>query len=218
MAKFGYILKTPVLEIFDEDKWWMENFGCVDIAVETNAADKDRVKWHALTERLQCGDTLVLSKLSNALHGARQLVFFLEFCRVQNIRLVSIHDRIDSSDELFPDTKASQILTSIALLPREANAMRKFSTHVKQVKRHMASITAKSIKRVDRNRKIVKMYLEGYSMEDIFANSGFRSRSSVFRILNAAGIPLNRGGHSGPLGPRKHNTKQEPSQDEKTPD
>jgi hypothetical protein len=47
------------------------------------------------------------------------------------------------------------------------------------------------------------MYLQGLSIDDIFAASGFTSRSSVFRILNAANVQLTRGHTCGPLGPRK---------------
>lgn len=193
MAKFGYILKTPMLETLEEDKKWMEDFGCVDVIVEpVKSGDRDRFQWDQLTEKLQCGDTIVVPKLSNALHGARQLVFFLEFCRIQNIRLVSIHDKIDTSNALFPEAKTSDVLTAIALLPKEANAIRKYSSHVSQIRRKMASSTTKSISKAERNRKIVGMYLEGYSIEDIHAKSGFRSRSSVFRILKDANVNLRR--------------------------
>lgn len=205
MAKFGYILASPALETLDEDKRWMNEFGCVEIVVEPLAGNgSDRVKWDTLTARLQVGYTIVLSKLSNALQGARQLVFFLEFCRLQNIRLISIHDKIDSSNELFPETKTSDVLTTIALLPKEANAIRKHAAHVTQVRRRVASATKKSISKTERNKRIINMYQEGYTLDDIHSKSGFKSRSSIFRILKDANIPLNRAGHSGPLGPRKN--------------
>ncbi|MDY4019289.1 MAG: hypothetical protein SOZ80_00715 [Prevotella sp.] len=47
------------------------------------------------------------------------------------------------------------------------------------------------------------MYLEGFSIDEIFQKSVFRSRSSVFRILNDANVQLDRGRWKGPLGPRK---------------
>lgn len=210
MAKFGYILNTPGLDTMINDKEWMDSFGCVEtVTEEMPLNEKVRPAWDNLTARLQFGDTLVLSKLSNALHGARQLVFFLEFCRVQNIRLVSIHDRIDWANELFPDTKTSDVLTAIALLPKEANAVRRHSSHVTRVRQHIQSATQKSVSRAERNKRVVNMYLEGYSIDDIFAKSGFRSRSSIFRILNEANVSLNRGHTKGPLGPRKKKITEE---------
>ena len=46
---------------------------------------------------------------------------------------------------------------------------------------------------------IVNMYNGGHAIDDIWAVSGFKSRSSIFRILKKYGITLNRGPHSGPI-------------------
>ena len=204
MAKIGYIMTAPGYEDFSADSGWMEDFGCVEIVrEELLSADKARTMWDSLMGRVQFGDTVVIPKLSNALRGARQLVFFLEFCRVKNIRLVSIRDRIDSGNELFPGTQTSDMLTAIALLPQEANAIRKSSHHISRIKKHIESISDKAMGRVERNKRIVNMYLEGFSIDEIFKESGFSSRSSVFRILNEANVQLDRGRWKGPLGPRK---------------
>ena len=198
------IRDSPGYEDFTADNGWMENFGCVEIVrEELSSANKTRELWDSLMARIQFGDTVVIPKLSNALRGARQLVFFLEFCRVKNIRLVSIHDRIDSGNELFPETQTSDVLTAIALLPQEANAIRKSSRHISRIKKHIESISDKAMGRAERNRRVVNMYLEGFSIDEIFQKSGFRSRSSVFRILNDANVQLDRGRWKGPLGPRK---------------
>ena len=60
-----------------------------------------------------------------------------------------------------------------------------------------------NLSKTDREKTIVDMYNNGHSIDDIFAVSGFSSRSSVFRILNKYGVKLNRGKFSGPLGKRK---------------
>ena len=64
-------------------------------------------------------------------------------------------------------------------------------------------MSKKQLGRAERNRRIINMYREGFSIDDIIDQSGFKSRSSVFRILNDAGVDLNRGRTKGPLGPRK---------------
>ena len=46
---------------------------------------------------------------------------------------------------------------------------------------------------------IVNMYNGGHAIDDIWAVNGFKSRSSIFRILKKYGITLNRGPHSGPI-------------------
>lgn len=197
-------MTAPGYDDFLTDCEWMENFGCVEIVrEELLSGDKPRTQWDSLMARIQFKDTVVIPKLSNALRGARQLVFFLEFCRLQNIRLISIHDQIDSANELFPETQTSDVLTAIALLPKEANAIRKSSHHISRIKKHIESINDKAMSRVERNKRVVNMYLEGFSIDEIFKESGFRSRSSVFRILNEANVQLDRGRRKGPLGPRK---------------
>jgi DNA invertase Pin-like site-specific DNA recombinase len=204
MAKIGYIMTAPGYTDYEADVKWMEDFGCVEIIrEELPQSDKARTLWDTLIGRLQVSDTIVIPKLSNALRGTRQLIFFLEFCRMNNIRLISIHDKIDSGDQLFTDTKTSDVLTAIALLPKEANAVRKAGRHIKRVKTQIVGMTQKAVVKTERNKRIVNMYLQGFSIDDIFAESGFSSRSSIFRILNAANIELTRGHTRGPLGPRK---------------
>ena len=210
MAKIGYMLLAPRYVEAEEDKVWMEKFGCYDIIQEEYPDnEKSREQWDGLLARIQPGDTLVIPKLSNALKSARQLVFFLEFCRIQNVRLVSIHDKIDSGDELFPETKTSDVLTAIALLPKEANAVRVPSKPFQRMRRKIKAMSKKQLGRAERNRRIINMYREGFSIDDIIDQSGFKSRSSVFRILNDAGVDLNRGRTKGPLGPRKKKDTQE---------
>ena len=100
------------------------------------------------------------------------------FCRIHNIRHISLRDKIDSANQLFPETQTSDVLTTITLLP-------------------------KAMSNIERNKRVVNTYLQGFSIDDIFRESGFRSRSNVFRILNLANMDLNRSRTKGPLSPRK---------------
>ena len=78
---------------------------------------------------LQRGKELLIPKFSNALRGSRELAIFLEFCRGKVIRIISIHDRIDSSNILFPETKPSDVLVMMGSLPDEVLALRKSAEH-----------------------------------------------------------------------------------------
>ncbi|EXY77041.1 serine type site-specific recombinase domain protein [Bacteroides fragilis str. 3988T(B)14] len=51
------------------------------------------------------------------------------------------------------------------------------------------------------------MYINGHSFDDIWAASGFSSKSSIWRILNKYGVKLDRGQTSGPR------VKQKPEED-----
>ena len=84
-------------------------------------------------------------------------------------------------------------------------ALRKASAHVQNLQRNFAERpkTKAAETKQERESVIVSMYNSGHTIDDIWTASGFRSRSSVFRILNKYGVKLNRGHFSGPLGKRK---------------
>ena len=134
MAKVGYLMRSAHYDGAEPDIEWMKNYGCCEIVEENPEQEKLRPLWNKVLGNLRKGDELVVPKLSNVLQGTRQLAFFLEFCRVKVIRLISIHDKIDSGNELFPETKTSDILQTIALLPVEVNANRKSGNHIRQLK------------------------------------------------------------------------------------
>lgn len=146
---------------------------------------------------------LVIAKFSNAIRGSRELASFLEFCRIKVIRIISIHDRIDSNNELFPDTKVSDVLEMMGALPEEALALRKASAHVVKLQEKIAvtmpRVSSAKMRRMEREKTVINLYNAGHPIDEIWKASGFHSRSSVFRILNKHDIELNRGKHSGPI-------------------
>lgn len=230
MAKVGYIFIATDGEDYSEEKAWMQQYGCVQVIEELSehleqreqsqarlsyaesrqmkrgsATERLRPMWKQLISSLERGDELVVSKFSNALRGTRELATFIEYCRVKVVRVISIQDRIDTSDELFPDTKPSQVIQMFGSLSEECAVLRKASAHIIHLQQNIRppKKTDKAISRLEREKNIVNMYNEGHSIDDIFAVSGFTSRSSVFRILNKYGVTLNRGPHSGPLKKRR---------------
>lgn len=206
MAKVGYIFKATDGDVYSEDRAWMRQYGCVQVYEDMSEHEKLRPLWKQMIISLDRGDELVLSKFSNALRGTRELAAFVEYCRMKLIRVISIHDAIDTSDELFPDTKPSELLRVIGTLAEECAAVRKVTAciihHRQDIK--PAKKSRKALSKMEREKNIVNMYNEGHSIDDIFAVSGFTSRSSVFRILNKYGVTLNRGPHSGPIKKKKY--------------
>ena len=67
----------------EEDREWMNNFGCIRIVEECDENERNRPLWKQLMVALQRGDELVIPKFSNAIRGSRELATFLEFCRVK---------------------------------------------------------------------------------------------------------------------------------------
>ena len=195
MAKVGYVMNYAGYRA-NTDKEWMKRFGCNEIMEEQQDYEL-RTEWNKLLDRLNKGDELVVPKLSHVLRETRQLSYLLEYCRLKEIRLISIHDRIDSGNELFPETQMSDILNVVALLPKEAFDIRKSSDAVRKVKSRMRTLSPVDYNRIERKEFVVNIYKSGHLINEIWKASGFRSRSSVFRVLKEAGITLNRGRKKG---------------------
>ena len=195
MAKVGYVMNYAGYRA-NTDKEWMKRFGCNEIMEEQQDYEL-RTEWNKLLDRLNKGDELVVPKLSHVLRETRQLSYLLEYCRLKEIRLISIHDRIDSGNELFPETQMSDILNVVALLPKEAFDIRKSSDAVRKVKSRMRTLSPVDYNRIEWKEFVVNMYKSGHLINEIWKASGFRSRSSVFRVLKEAGITLNRGRKKG---------------------
>ena len=180
----------------------MKEFGCAEIIEEDGIQEKLRPLWRKMLTRLKPGDEVVVSRLSNALRGIRELGAFLDLCRMYELRLVSIHDRIDSKDELFPETTAGQVLEAISRLSAEATSIRRSERRQLNLRKESEGKLRAGLK-LDRDKTIVSMYNTGHSIDDIWKVSGYKSRTSIFRVLNRHGVKLNRGRHQGPLGKRK---------------
>lgn len=207
MAKVGYIFMANQYDMLEADKEWMLQYGCVQVFEESTDHEILRPQWKQLMASIERGDEIVVSKFSNAVRGTRELATFLELCRIKDARIISIHDGIDTKDELFPDTKVSDVIKMFGSIPEEIAALRKSSSHIMHLQQYIKqpSKTGGSISKTERERMIVDMYNNGHSIDDIFEMSGFSSRSSVFRILNKYGVKLNRGKFSGPRNKNKKN-------------
>lgn len=194
MAKVGYIFKADLYEGFDADKEWMQQYGCIQIVEESVEHESLRPQWKQLISKLERGDEIVVPKFSNAVRGSRELASFIEFCRIKVVRIISIHDRIDSMGKMFPETTAVDVLNMLGGLAEEVTVLRNSSAHAMQLQQNIRTPikTAKVMEQKDRENTIVDMYNNGHSIDSILAVSGYNSRSSVFRILNKYKVNLNR--------------------------
>ena len=206
MAKIGYLFLSRNLVTRDEDRAWMKEFGCTDIIEDEGIQERFRPEWRRMLAHLKDGDEIVVSKLSNALRGIREFGVFLGLCKDYGVRIVSIHDEIDSKGELFPETSVGAVLDIIGRISHEATLIRRSEARMLQRRKDIKPKTEKEGMRMKKEKTVVSMYNAGHSIDDIWKVSGYRSRTSVFRVLNRNGVKLNRGRHQGPLGKR---TKKE---------
>ena len=205
MAKVGYIFKADLYEGFDADKEWMQQYGCIQIVEESVEHESLRPQWKQLISKLERGDEIVVPKFSNAVRGSRELASFIEFCRIKVVRIISIHDRIDSMGKMFPETTAVDVLNMLGGLAEEVTVLRNSSAHAMQLQQNIRTPikTAKVMEQKDRENTIVDMYKNVLSFDSILAVRGYICRCSLFRILIMSKVNLNRGKFSGPLGKRK---------------
>ena len=178
MAKVGYIFKADRYDGFEADKEWMQEYGCVQVIEEPVESEALRPKWKQLVAGLERGDEVVVAKFSNALRGSRELSAFIELCRIKVVRIISIHDRIDSRGKLFPETTVADVLEMFGALPEEVAILRYSSARVLnlQQKAKIPKKTMKAMDKADKENTIVDMYVNGHSFEDIMAVSGYSSR------------------------------------------
>lgn len=193
MAKVGYILHTAQNGSYEADIEWMNRYGCCTIVEEIEEHEKLRPQWKQLLSELRRGDEIIVTQFSNAVRGVRELSFFLEYCRKEMLRVISIHDGIDSGDILFPESNISTFLNVIATLPADIVTMRIASTHEKRLLKPRKPNTPSGRSKLERDKTIVNLYRSGHPIDEIWRISGFRSRSSVFRILLKYGVSFNRG-------------------------
>ena len=206
MAKIGYLFLSRNLQTRDEDIAWMKEFGCKTILEEDSSEEKYRPQWRRMLTCLKHDDEIVITKFSNALRGIRELGVFLDLCQEYHVRIVSIHDSIDSWNHLFVDTSVGDVLNTIGSLSAEAMSIRR--AEVPGKRKSVKQRTAKRVLRQRREKTIIGMYNSGHSIDDIWRVSGYKSRTSVFRVLNRNGVSLNRGHHSGPIKKRSDREEQ----------
>ena len=194
MAKVGYIFKANSYDEYDADKEWMCQYGCVQVIEESVQHETLRPRWKQLMTNLERGDELVVSKFSNAVRGLRELAALIELCRIKVVRIISIHDKIDSRGELFPDTTAAEVLTMFGSLPEEVAVLRKSSDRVIRLQQSISVPvkTSKMLSKTERDKIAVDMYNNGYSVNEIMAHCNVKSKSTVYQILGKYNVALSR--------------------------
>lgn len=193
MARVGYIMSFKHLKNeLNADIQWMKDHGCCTIYIEDERNEKDRIEWKDMLGQLACGDEIVISKFSHAVRGSREFSVFCDYLRREKVTVISIHDKMDTSGKVFEEKTLVDFMDMLATLPTETIALRQAHEHESKLKARKHPRTISQTKS-DRNNQIVRMYKKGESIDKIWKMSGFKSRQSIFNVLEAAGVNLNRG-------------------------
>ena len=178
-------------EQLNDDIQWMKDHGCCTIYIEDEHNEKERIEWKDMLAQLSCGDEIIISKFSHAVRGSREFSVFCDFLRREKVKVISIHDQMDTSGKLFSPKPLSAFMDMLATLPTETLALRQAHEHEAKLRarKHPRAI---SQTKHDRNKMIVRMYKQGETIEKIWKMSKFKSRQSVFNVLDAEGVIFNR--------------------------
>ncbi len=181
MAKVGYIFIATNGEEYAEDKAWMQQYGCVQV-IEELSEHEGCARCGSSSYRVWSAATSWWCRGSVTLRGTRELATFIEYCRVKVVRIISIQDRIDTFDELFPDTKPSQVIRMFGSLSEECAVLRKASAHIIHLQQNIRppKKSERALSKLEREKNIVNMYNEGHSIDDIFCHQ--RLHKPKFRV------------------------------------
>lgn len=209
MAIVGYI--TDKEKISPEDLSLtmkiLDDFHCEHIYYESTVFSTQRPRLKYIMEEIRHDDTIVLHKLSNALSNAVELTNLCRLCRIKGIRLVSVHDRIDTASKLFKTT-SNDILTLLATFSTESYGTKHKNKKLEEVLDTVKKIEERRIQD-EKERNIVNMYISECSHEEIMKTLNIGSTRTLYKVLKKYGVQICR---------KKYNRKgliDKPSEDEK---
>ena len=185
MARIGYIVTELPEQRIEEDEQRIKKENCDIIYRERYNVEGKNKELKKLIDNLNDRDEVIFLSMANAFKGVRQLCLFLNISRIKNLRIIFLRDRIDSYGEKY-ESSTENLLHAISTLTEESYAIRKIRKL--SGKRERSRSQARQL----RNEKCVDLYKAGVPTDEIKKQIGFRSKSSVFRILRASGVKTDR--------------------------
>ena len=120
----------------------------------------ERTNWGLFCKAIENGGTAVLYSFDNALlDGGVDFRTFIKFCAMNEVRIISLGDKVDSEDIMFPPRTSATLLT-IANLSAKRNPGR-YNDYRED------ATDALSLKRLKEAALVVNMYNAGYTLNDI---------------------------------------------------
>jgi len=190
MKTYGYIKKSISGQTMLLARQQLAGAGCDSIIYDDENNWITRPNFKELVRKLRSGDTLVIYKFANVIRSAIQLSYLLETCRNRNVRIISTGDMIDTDG--CPSENWVAMLCS---LPSDLKADQRDATVARTADQHFAVSPnhARYENKKVRNTIAIELYQKGDKSDEICDQLGI-SRSTLFRILRANGIALQRRG------------------------
>lgn len=177
MNNIGYINNTQLNDITSLTIDTMKAHGCSYIYIE-QPKDKQRPEWNTFIDQLSSGDSAVIQSFDNAFRNFNDMVFFIKYCSKMNVRIISLSDKLDTQDELFSGAHTSATLDLICRVfgKRDKGALYDLEADV-----YSDNFQDRKLKRYG---LVINMYKAGYSGKEIMERTGYRSKSTIYKILH----------------------------------
>ena len=183
MNNIGYIGGAHNIEQRQDYLGGMRKHGCSDIHIEERKGRK-RPQWDAFIDHLDCGDSAVLVSFDNAFRNFNDMVFFIKYCTKMNIRIISLNDKLDTQDALFPESKTANTLALVC----KVFAKRDRNSHDDlEAELYSNDFADRKLKRY---KMVINMYKAGYSVKEIMEKTGYRGKSSIYRVLHKYNVRM----------------------------
>lgn len=176
MATYGYIFDSST----DSTLQMMTEIGCCRIFRDSPDNGGFRPQRRIMIQKLQAGDIIVVPKLSHIVERCANVAALFQMCHLKEVRLVSAEERFDTYGRLFGDESLENLLKALREFPFEERKPR-IAPAPKRDKE----------KRLQRDERVINMYLSGFSTEDIQRVAGV-GKSTLYRILRQNDIPRQR--------------------------
>lgn len=183
MEYIGYLKNTQYIEQLTEVIEILKQYGCSRIHIE-QYKDKKRTRWQDFIDSLADGDCAVFLSFDNVFSNYHDMMFFIKYCTKMNIRIISIVDKLDTSDELFPERKTADILQLICKV-----FCKRDRTSSNDLEADLYSYSYEN-RKLKRYKLVINMYKAGYSVKEIMERTGYRGKSNIYRILHKYDIKM----------------------------
>ena len=177
MNNIGYINTAHLIGDIWSQSERMKQCGCSNIHVDSPKGRR-RPEWDKFIDSLEKGDSAVLVSFDNAFRNFNDMVFFIKYCSKMEIRIISLHDELDTHDLLFPEKKTANTLDLIC----QVFAKRDRNSH-DDLEAELYS-NEYNDKKLKRYKLVINMYKAGYSVKEIMERTGYRGKSNIYRVLH----------------------------------
>ncbi len=183
MSCVGYINNAQYVDNIEVGVSKMKQLQCSPIHIE-DKDDNDRLEWKCFLGKLNEGDAAVLLSFDNAFKNHTDLVFFLKYCLSRHIRIISLFDGLDTSDELFPNGSTRNVLSAIVNVrtDKRDEGFDDFEAELIADKHQE--------KKLKKYRMVINMYNAGYSIKEIMSRTGYHGKSNIYRILHMYNVEV----------------------------